>query len=39
MLNFDILSLDFLENGLEIVSPPRFVYNFLRKIFSHVMFY
>ena len=28
MLNFD-----FLEKGLEIVSPPRFVYDFLRNMF------
>ena len=28
MLNFD-----FLEKGLEIVSPPYFVYDFSRKVF------
>ena len=29
MLNFD-----FLEKGLGIVSPPHFMYDFLRKCFS-----
>ena len=28
MLNFD-----FLENGLGIISPPHFMYDFLRKMF------
>ena len=29
----DILSLQFFEKGLGIVSPPLFVYDILRKIF------
>ena len=29
----DILSFDFLGKGLGIVSPPQFVYAFLRKMF------
>ena len=34
MLNFDIL-----KKGLGIVSPPHFVYDFFKNIFSHVVFY
>ena len=33
MLNFD-----FLEKGLGIVSPPHFMYDFLRKIFLKLNF-
>ena len=33
MLNFD-----FLEKGLGIVSPPHFLYGFLKNV-SHVIFY
>ena len=29
----DMLNFDFLEKGLEIISPPRFVHRFLRKMF------
>ena len=29
----NMLSFDFLEKGLRIVSPPYFVYGFLRKMF------
>ena len=29
----NMLSFDFLEKGLRIVSPPHFVYGFLRKCF------
>ena len=29
----DMLNFDFLEKGLGIVSPPHFVYDFLRKMF------
>ena len=28
-----MLNIDFLEKGLGIVSPPHFVYDFLRKVF------
>ena len=28
------LNFDFLEKGLGIVSPPNFVYDFLRKMFA-----
>ena len=28
----DMLNFEFFEKGLEIVSPPHFVYNFLRKM-------
>ena len=33
MLNFD-----YLEKGLEIVSPPQFVYDFSRKMFLILYF-
>ena len=29
----DILNFSFLEKGLEIVSPPHFAYDFIRKVF------
>ena len=29
----DMLNLDFLEKGLRIVSPPRFVYGYSREMF------
>ena len=32
-----MLSFDFLEKGLRIVSPPYFVYGFLRKMFPNFM--
>ena len=34
MLNFN-----FSEKGLGLICPPQFVYDFLRKMVSHVTFY
>ena len=34
----DMLSFDFLEKGLRIVSPPLFVYDFSRKMFLVLCF-
>ena len=34
LLSRDMLNLDFLEKGLGIVSPPHFMYDFSRKMFS-----
>ena len=34
----DMLNFDFSEKGLEIVSPPHFVYDFSTKNVSHVIF-
>ena len=37
--SLDMLSFDFLEKSLGIVSPSHFVYNFSHKNISHVMLY
>ena len=34
----DILNFNFLEKGLDQVSPPQFVYDFSRKIFLMLCF-
>ena len=35
----DMLNFDFSENGLELVSPSHFVYDFSRKVFLMLHFY
>ena len=35
----NMLNFDFLEKGLGIAFPPHFVYDFSKKIVSHVIFY
>ena len=32
-----MLNVDFFRKGLEIVSPPHFLYDFPKKSFSHIL--